>query len=184
MGLTTARGATDDYAGGVVSRDGVDITLFRALTLVARQLTVVVEHRLQTESGISLPEFEILSALAAAPDHRARAGALGQMLAWEKSRISHQVGRMERKGLIKRFSCADDMRGTWVGLTEAGADAIASATPAYEGAIEAQLGAFAAAEDGARLAHEVLSIGSLVTSESCQREVAELSDSLRLLDKR
>lgn len=162
----------------MASRDGVDITLFRAMTLVARQLTVSVEHRLQTEAGISLPEFEILSALAAAPDHRARAGALGQMLAWEKSRISHQVGRMERKGLIERFSCADDMRGTWVGLTGAGAAAIASATPAYEGAIQSQLGTFAATDEGVRLAREVLGIGSLVCSGTCKREVTELVELL------
>ncbi len=158
--------------------DGLDITLFRALTLVARQLTVVVEQRLQSEAGISLPEFEILSALAAAPDHRARAGALGQMLAWEKSRISHQVGRMERKGLIERFSCADDLRGTWVGLTDAGAGAIASATPAYEAAVQAQLGTLAATDAGASLAREVLDIGSHVSPDSCQAEVTQMVESL------
>lgn len=158
--------------------DGVDITLFRSLTFVARQLTVVVEQRLQSQAGISLPEFEILSALAAAPDNRARAGALGQMLAWEKSRISHQVGRMERKGLIERFSCEDDLRGTWVGLTSTGAGAIASATPAYEAAVKAQLGALAATESGARLAREVLDIGTQVSPESCQADVTQMVDSL------
>ena len=158
--------------------DGLDITLFRALTLVARQLTVVVEQRLQADAGISLPEFEILSALAAAPDRRARAGALGQMLAWEKSRISHQVGRMERKGLIERFSCDDDLRGTWVGLTEDGSIAIASATPAYDAAIQAQLGEVASTEAGASLARRVLAIGTTVTPASCQGEVASLLTSL------
>jgi DNA-binding MarR family transcriptional regulator len=162
--------------------DGLDITLFRALTLVARQLTVVVEQRLQVEAGISLPEFEILSALAAAPDRRARAGALGQMLAWEKSRISHQVGRMERKGLIERFSCADDLRGTWVGLTDAGAGAIASATPAYDAAIRAQLGTLAATDAGANLAREVLDIGAHVSPDSCQGEVTLLAASLSIED--
>jgi len=162
--------------------DGLDITLFRALTLVARQLTVVVEQRLQADAGISLPEFEILSALAAAPDNRARAGALGQMLAWEKSRISHQVGRMERKGLIERFSCADDLRGTWVGLTDVGAGAIASATPAYEASVNAQLGTLAATEAGAALAREVLDIGSHVSPDSCQGEVAQMVGSLGVAD--
>lgn len=162
--------------------DGLDITLFRALTLVARQLTVVVEQRLQAEAGISLPEFEILSALAAAPDRRARAGALGQMLAWEKSRISHQVGRMERKGLIERFSCVDDLRGTWVGLTDAGAGAIASATPAYDAAIRAQLGTLAATDAGANLAREVLDIGAHVSPDSCQGEVTLLVASLSVED--
>jgi len=162
----------------MASTDGLDITLFRAFTLVARQLTVVVEHRLQVEAGISLPEFEILSALAAAPDNRARAGALGQMLAWEKSRISHQVGRMERKGLIQRFSCADDLRGTWVGLTDAGAGAIASATPAYEAAVRSELGALASTATGASLARDVLDIGSHLSPPSCQGEVTQMLASL------
>lgn len=157
---------------------GVDITLFRALTLVARQLTVVVEHGLQTSAGISMPEFEILSALSAAPDHRARAGALGHMLAWEKSRISHQVRRMERKGLIERVSCADDMRGTWVGLTEAGALAVASATPAYEAAVRAQLGTIASTDACATLARTVLAIGAQASPEHCRGEVAQLADAL------
>lgn len=168
----------------MASKDGVDITLFRALTLVARQLTVVVEQRLQSEAGISLPEFEILSALAAAPDHRARAGTLGQMLAWEKSRISHQVGRMERKGLIERFSCADDLRGTWVGLTGAGAAAVASATPAYEAAVRAQLGAFATTDSGEKLAREVLDIGASVSPSHCLAEVTQLVASLSATDTR
>lgn len=163
---------------------GLDITLFRAFTLVARQLTVVVEHRLQSEAGISLPEFEILSALGAAPDNRARAGALGQMLAWEKSRISHQVGRMERKGLIERFSCTDDLRGTWVGLTDAGAAAITSATPAYEAAVGAQLGGLASTDAGASLARDLLDIGSHLSDASCQGEVAQMVASLNGEDYR
>lgn len=105
------------------------------------------------------------------------------MLAWEKSRISHQVGRMERKGLIERFNCADDLRGTWVGLTDAGADAIASATPAYDAAIRAQLGKLAATDGGVSLAREVLGIGAHVYPNSCQVEVALLIASLDRVDK-
>ena len=100
------------------------------------------------------------------------------MLAWEKSRISHQVGRMERKGLIERFSCADDLRGTWVGLTDAGAAAIASATPAYEAAVGAQLGGLASTDAGASLARDVLDIGSHLSPAGCQGEVTQMVASL------
>lgn len=162
----------------MASADGVDVTLFRALSLVARQLTVAVEQRLQADAGISLPEFEILSALASSPDRRERAGSLGQMLAWEKSRISHQVGRMERKGLIERVPCADDLRGTWVGLTDAGAGAIASATPSYQEAVRAQLGDVAASAEGANLARQVLEIGVRVSHVDCQGEVQQMVASL------
>lgn len=158
--------------------DGLDVTLFRALSLVARQLNATVEQGLQTEAGISLPEFEILTALASAPSTRARAGALGQMLAWEKSRISHQVSRMERKGLIERVSCDDDLRGTWVALTDVGVAAVASARPAYHAAVNAKLGALAKTQEGADLATQLLDIGAAIAPDSCQGEVHQMIDSL------
>lgn len=153
-----------------------DVALFRALSFVSRQLTAAVELGLKESAGISLPEFEILGALSRAPEGRARAGELGEMLAWEKSRISHQVSRMERKGLIARVSCEDDLRGTWVELTEAGARAGDSAMPAYEAAIAQELGSVAATDAGKKLTHQVLAIGASVAPDSCQRELQTLFD--------
>jgi DNA-binding MarR family transcriptional regulator len=158
----------------MVEHARADVALFRALSFTARQLTAAVEHGLRESAGVSLPEFDILSALSASQERRARAGELGHMLAWEKSRISHQVGRMERKGLIERVSCDDDLRGTWVALTDAGADAIAAALPAYEEAVREKLGAAAATDEGADLTRRVLAIGATVSPDSCQGEVESL----------
>lgn len=94
--------------------------LWRSFALMSRQLWNRVEQRLQAQAGISAADFEILHALSTAPDRRARVGALGEMLMWEKSRISHQVSRMERRGMVARVECSEDLRGTWVALTEEG----------------------------------------------------------------
>jgi DNA-binding MarR family transcriptional regulator len=39
---------------------------------------------------------------------------------WEKSRLSHQLRRMEQRGLVIRGHCAEDNRGAVVRITEAG----------------------------------------------------------------
>lgn len=156
----------------------MDVTLFRALTFAARQLNAVVEEELRKSAGVSLPEFNILSALGAAPERRARAGDLGHMLAWEKSRLSHQVSRMERKGLIERVLCDSDQRGTWVALTDAGAAAVDQATPAYRAAVRTQLGGIAATASGSELARQIFAMGVNASPESCRDEVKSLGASL------
>ena len=56
---------------------------------------------------------------------------------WERSRLSHQVRRMEARGLVDRVGCKDDRRGAWVGITDAGRAASEEA-PATEAAARAR----------------------------------------------
>jgi DNA-binding MarR family transcriptional regulator len=112
---------------------------WRSVALMGRRLAVAAEQRLQAEAGVSVPDFEILQALAAAPSHRARPVELGEMLSWEKSRISHHVTRMAARGLVERVECDTDQRGTWVGITDAGREALRQAVPVHEGVIRAAL---------------------------------------------
>lgn len=170
--------ARRDYPQGMNGDQGTDVALFRALSLASRQLNAAVEQRLQDAAGVSLPEYEILSALSASPDRQARAGELGLMLAWEKSRTSHQVARMQRRGLVERTSCDDDLRGTWVGLTEAGQAAIEAATPAYQAAISAHLEGVVGTEDADAVARVALQVSRRVAPDSCQAEVVSLERTL------
>ncbi|WP_278257579.1 MarR family winged helix-turn-helix transcriptional regulator [Nocardioides convexus] len=88
---------------------------------------------LQAASGLSLSDYEILVALTDedVPEHSLRMFELGERLQWEKSRVSKQVSRMEARGLVERRHCADDRRGAFVDLTEAGHAAIAAAAPSH-----------------------------------------------------
>ena len=52
-------------------------------------------------------------------------------LGWEKSRLSHQVRRMEKDGLISREPNPDDARSTIVCLLPAGRAAIEKAAPGH-----------------------------------------------------
>ncbi len=70
----------------------------------------------------------MLVALLNAPGKQLRGRELGEELAWEKSRISHQVSRMEKRGLVERRECETDARGTWIGITPDGSRAVLGAT--------------------------------------------------------
>jgi len=101
--------------------------LWRTFFVMRRQLELTLERRLQADAGISSADFEILASLSEDPAQRLRAGQIGDIIGWEKSRVSHQITRMEQRGLVKREECNDDARGVWVALTTEGSDAVRSA---------------------------------------------------------
>ena len=63
-----------------------------------RRLDRALEVRLQRESGVSAPEYEILAGLGRSADRRLRVRDIAEQIGWEKSRVSHQVTRMEKRG--------------------------------------------------------------------------------------
>jgi len=111
--------------------DPVDWAMWREVTAMRTGVDRALEHRLQRDAGVSAADFDVLRSLTDAEGHRLRAGALAESLGWEKSRISHQVRRMADRGLVEREDCPTDLRGTWVVLSEAGADAFATASCGY-----------------------------------------------------
>ena len=84
------------------------------------RLTGQINRELARETGLSEADFEILAALIARPDEPVRAISLRCGIDWEKSRLSHQLRRMEQRGLVIRGHCAEDNRGAMVRITEAG----------------------------------------------------------------
>jgi DNA-binding MarR family transcriptional regulator len=61
--------------------------------------------------------------LSESATQRLRSSELAARVGWERSRLSHHLGRMEERGLIRREACAEDGRGAEVVLSEAGAKA-------------------------------------------------------------
>ena len=86
-----------------------------------------LNRQLQQDSGLTLPEYEVLVQLSEAPQQRRRPFQICEALNWEQSRLSHQLTRMERRGLVSRQECEADGRGAFIELTTAGADAIGAA---------------------------------------------------------
>ena len=103
---------------------------WRGLLRMTAQLNVRMNRQLQDDFGISLADYDVLVVLSEAPDGRRRVFELTGALAWEQSRVSHQLARMQRRGLVAREECPTDARGAFAVLTEAGRGAIERAAPA------------------------------------------------------
>jgi DNA-binding MarR family transcriptional regulator len=81
--------------------------------------------------GLSTNDYEILVELSEAPDHQLRMTELADLTAQSRSRLSHQITRMEEKGLVRRDSCAGDKRGTFAVLTPRGTATIEQVAPRH-----------------------------------------------------
>jgi len=73
--------------------------------------------------------------LSETPQHRLRPFQICEALNWEQSRLSHQLTRMERRGLVTRQECEADGRGAFIELSSAGAEAIRAAAPRHVTAV-------------------------------------------------
>ncbi|OBB86444.1 MarR family transcriptional regulator [Mycobacterium colombiense] len=103
---------------------------WRAFQHANHQLSVHLNRGLQ-ESGLSGADYQILAVLSEHAGDRLPAHELCNKLGWEKSRVSHQVRRMQQDGLISREPNPDDARSTMVRLLPAGRAAIERAAPGH-----------------------------------------------------
>src|SRR3954454_4889464 len=104
---------------------------WRGLLQMTTRLETQLNRELQETSGLSLADYDVLVPLSEAPQGRLRVFELASDLGWERSRLSHHLTRMQRRGLITREDCDADRRGAFVVLTDAGRSAIDQAAPAH-----------------------------------------------------
>lgn len=102
---------------------------WRAFLRLQSRVMADLARRLQATTGLSLADYQVLVALTDVPQERLRVLDLARSLDWEQSRMSHQIARMTRRGLVAREECPDDGRGAYVVLTDAGRTAIETAAP-------------------------------------------------------
>src|ERR1700744_1688419 len=102
----------------------------------AWRATVQLSHLLMrqldrdlAEHGLNGRDYEILVELSEAPERRMRMTDLADATSQSRSRLSHQVSRMEKRGLLRRDDCEGDKRGTFAVLTAAGMAAIERVAP-------------------------------------------------------
>lgn len=137
---------------------------WRTYLRMSSLLPAALNRQLQQDCGLTLPEYEVLVQLSEMPGHRLRPFQICEALNWEQSRLSHQLTRMERRGLISRQECAVDGRGAFIELTAAGADAVGAAAPRHVATVRRLI--FDQLSDGQRAALE----------EACTAIIAALSD--------
>ena len=102
-----------------------ELQVWREFIEAFEELRSEVASRLLAETALSAGDYVVLLALSEAAGERLRSSQLAEAVAWERSRLSHHLGRMERRGLIRREECPADSRGAEVVLTTDGAAASA-----------------------------------------------------------
>jgi len=104
---------------------------WRSFQVMQSRLTALLARDLSSHSGLSYQDYVVLVALTDQSEGQMRLFQLGNLLGWEKSRISHQVSRMAERGLVEKRKCGSDRRGSFVAVTPAGRTEIGAAAPSH-----------------------------------------------------
>jgi DNA-binding MarR family transcriptional regulator len=99
-----------------------ELRIWRNYIETTETLRALLEGRLQRESSLSSADYRVLLALSEADRKTLRSSELAELIGWQRSRLSHHLGRMEKRGLVRRSPCPDDAHGIDVRMTDLGAD--------------------------------------------------------------
>src|SRR5690348_12475504 len=116
-------------AGGWL--DGDQQRAWLAYIRVQLRLAYEMNRQLLAGSGMSLPDYDVLTGLSVAEGGRMPITVLAAQIGWERSRVSHHVRRMSARGLVTCGPSAADRRVTEVTLTARGWQAQEEAAPGH-----------------------------------------------------
>jgi DNA-binding MarR family transcriptional regulator len=112
---------------------------WRAWVAASTLLRERLSRELQAEHGIPLTDYEILVRLSEAEGRAMRMSVLAERTHASRSRLSHQIDRMERAGMVRRQACPNDRRGQLAVLTDQGWDALVAAAPTHVAGVRRHL---------------------------------------------
>jgi DNA-binding MarR family transcriptional regulator len=114
-----------------------ELRVWHAFRLMSEDVLGRVGRDIAQETGISGPEFGVLSRLAAIGKGEMRQQELARVMDWDKSRLSHQLTRMSERGLIERRSV--DAKTVVVVLTDLGRKRLEAARPVHAESVRRNL---------------------------------------------
>lgn len=96
-----------------------------------RLMMANLDKDLRVAFGIGIPEYEVLVRLSESEDWSCRMSELAFEIGMSRSRLTHIVARMEKRGLAERVSATSDGRGVRCCLTDAGWTLLKEAAPTH-----------------------------------------------------
>ncbi|MGP4018435.1 MarR family winged helix-turn-helix transcriptional regulator [Saccharopolyspora sp. 5N708] len=108
-----------------------EMVSWRAYIVGSALLEYRLNRELQLAHGLSMADYEILVRLSEQPQQQMRMSELANEIAHSKSRISHQIRRLEAAELVRRIDCPSDGRGVLAVLTEQGLAKLQEAAPTH-----------------------------------------------------
>jgi DNA-binding MarR family transcriptional regulator len=114
-----------------------EFRVWHAFRLMHEDVLGRVGRDIAQTTGLSGPEFGVLSRLAACGEGEVRQQVLASMMAWDKSRLSHQLTRMQERALIQRRRT--DGKTVLVAITKLGREKLDAARPIHAASVRRNL---------------------------------------------
>lgn len=114
-----------------------ELRIWHAFMLMGEDVLSRVGRDITEATGLSGPEFGVLSRLASLGKGEMRQQALAECMRWDKSRLSHQLTRMEERNLVERREA--DKRAVIVVLTKEGQKRLDAARPIHAASVRRNL---------------------------------------------
>lgn len=105
--------------------------IWRAFVVMNFAINRALDAELRVQSGLTLPEYEVLWELTQAPENRLRMRELAKHLLFTRSGVTRLIDRLEDAGYVERDEVDDDGRGVFASLTKQGFDAFEAAAVDY-----------------------------------------------------
>lgn len=102
-----------------------------------QRLMTALNRQLQQDADLSVAEYRILVLLSEAPDRALRMSELADGVLSSRSRLTHQIRRMEEQRMVRRNTCLEDGRGVLAELTDEGMRRLEAAAPGHVKAVRA-----------------------------------------------
>ena len=112
---------------------------WRAWIASSQLLLDRLSRDIHAQHGLTMADYEILVRLSESADHRVRMSELADRTLASRSRLSHQIDRMEKRGFVLREQCTDDKRGQFAVLTETGWQTLVAAAPDHVESVRTHL---------------------------------------------
>ncbi len=106
-----------------------------ALVGLLMRLPAELDGQLQRDAGVTHFEYQVLSGLSMSPGRSARMSTLAGLAEGSLPRLSQVVGRLEKRGWVRRAPDPSDGRATLAILTEAGWEKVVATAPGHVEAV-------------------------------------------------
>ncbi|MEW1823670.1 MarR family transcriptional regulator [Arthrobacter sp. NPDC080031] len=143
-----------------IKDDAVEVRAqgWRTLAALHGNIDAALEKALQSAADLSVVEYTVLDALSRQDGWHMRMQQLARATALSSSATTRLVNRLEDRGLLTRILCADDRRGIYTELTEAGQKLLLATRPVHDETLAESL---TAAESVPELEPLVKALGAL-----------------------
>nr|WP_201265229.1 MarR family transcriptional regulator [Rhodococcus sp. P1Y] len=112
---------------------------WRAYVDGGQRLMGVLNKDLQDAHNLTMAEYRILVMLSESSDGSLRMSDLADGVLSSRSRLTHQIRRMESDGMVERNTCVDDGRGVLAVITTEGKRRLEEAAPTHVSSVRAHL---------------------------------------------